>query len=328
MNKPKKPPVELIGMRNFSDRVSATVNIVVQNIKPLLKGVSIIGLPVVLIGAILFGVSIGQYFGSIMDLSNGGNTDFTKLLSSVPLMIVGFILIMLAIALVTGFCFEYWLHYEKDKNVELGSVFESLRNDLLFFIGNYIGLVFLLSLPLLLAIGLMMLGIFADVPALSGFMGLVLFIGIFFYIYASVPLTYFIFMRLRERISFMDAFRKCFILIKNHWWKFFAFFFVVSLIQQTLSSIVAVPFYMYSYIEFLTSVMDGNEPDFAAFGNGMAVFYILMYSMMVLTMPLILTAHVLAYYDLTERHSGIGVVQEIENIGKTQDSSFENEGEF
>ncbi len=183
-------------------------------------------------------------------------------------------------------------YMKNNGDIKEEDVFEGLKKDFFRIIG----------FSILVGIVIMFGFILCILPAF--YFGVVLFIGISIMIF--------------EEVSILDAFSKCFVLIKDNWWITFATILVFSILIGILSFVFQLPVFIYSMVETFTALQDAQDPSamgdmyknwvyllFAAIG-AIGEYFLGLFTV-------IMSA--LIYFNLSEKHDFTGTYDRIENIG-------------
>lgn len=136
------------------------------------------------------------------------------------------------------------------------------------------------------------------------YLGVVLFLGVSIMVF--------------EDMSILDAFSKCFTLIKDNWWITFATILVFSILIGILSFVFQIPAFIYSMVETFTTIRQAQDPSamgeiyqdwvyllFAAIG-AIGEYFLSLFT-------IIMSA--LIYFNLSEKRDFTGTYDRIENIG-------------
>lgn len=149
--------------------------------------------------------------------------------------------------------------------------------------------------------------------------------------YISIPFSYALFLRMHERIEYVKCIEKSISLVRNHWWRGFAVYFVQYIIVMSITILFLLPAAIYYFVIGIHSpILDAN--DIQGSTNSLFTFYgiiqFLSSVLQVFIYPIYTFTSTLFYFDLKERKEGTGLMKKIENIGNTDEKLFSNEGEF
>lgn len=277
-----KPLIILVQERDFGQKLNATFDFIIQNFKPLVLSLLYISGPFSLVG----GFFMGSYQSGILkiqrDVWESGSSSFNgiyQILGTVFLLSFFLILAHIASSLVIG---AYFLEYEEgNRNITPEAVWNRLK--------GYIGKALVFNLV----------------------MGIVIFIGILFFIipgvYIGVALSLMTMVLMRENLDLGDTFRRCFYLITDQWWSTFGLLIIMGIVSSIIASVFLIPALILTMIiaainsDVLTTISD----IFSTVGGS-------------LVRSLVLIAIVFQYYNLIERRDGASIINAIDNIGKAK----------
>jgi hypothetical protein len=115
---------------------------------------------------------------------------------------------------------------------------------------------------------------------------------------------------MRENLDLGDTFRHCFYLIKDKWWSTFGLLIIVGIISSIIGYVFQIPTLIVTLSSFF-KIGDGMNDIWMTIGGVISTIG----SMLV--QSLVLVAIVFQYYNLVERREGSGIINSINNIGKT-----------
>ena len=280
-----KPPIILLQQRDFGQKINATFDFVVQNFKPLAISLLYIAGPLSLVG----GFFMGSYQSGILEMQKSvlesGSSSFDGIYQMVgTVFLLSFFLILANIisSLVIG---AYFLEYEAgNRNITPEIVWNRLK--------GYIGKALIFNFV----------------------MGIAVVAGIIFFllpgIYLGVTLSLMTMILMRENLDLGDTFRRCFYLIKDKWWSTFGLLFVMGIVSSIIGYAFQIPTLILTIMSSLqvklanTEVLMTISGVIGTVGGG-------------LVRSLVLIAIVFQYYNLVERREGSGILDAIDNIGKT-----------
>ena len=167
----------------------------------------------------------------------------------------------------------------------------------------------LLAFGLLLGVYLLIVLTFVlVVTAIKTFAILLLFLLIPGLVYVSVPLSLYFPILILEQNSVTAALRRCFYLVRGHWWSTLGLIFVAGMIQSMLTILFVLPQYAVMFGKMLK--IPGLESD--ALGIAAQCLYA---AGSILTYPVSLLALVFQYYNLIEQKEGLGLRSLIDTLG-------------
>jgi hypothetical protein len=129
-------------------------------------------------------------------------------------------------------------------------------------------------------------------------------------IYVGVSLSFMYMVMMRENLDLGDTFRRCFYLIKDKWWSTFGLLIIVGIISSIIGYVFQIPTLIVTLSSFF-KIGDGMNDIWMTIGGVISTIG----SMLV--QSLVLVAIVFQYYNLVERREGSGIINSINNIGKT-----------
>ncbi|WOK04384.1 hypothetical protein RT717_14990 [Imperialibacter roseus] len=290
------PKIELYKMRDFGQKLNATIEFIRANFKKLFTTLLFVAGPT----ALIMGIVMKQFMGFFMGMSaNPGNPaildDLPTLFTNYFVMFLVSIFASIMLSLTT---YAFMELYSQKEALEF-SAMDVLRKALSRF-----GSTFLLTI--LVGITLFISVFFFFLPAL--YFGVVLSL--------AIPILYF------EKVSPVEAYRRAFTLIKDKWWSTFGLLFISVMISYVVSMIFSVPFYAVYMFE-LVGVVDKINTDPSAFTNIFSSWYMAI-SMVILgvggylsySIPLIALGF--QYFNLAERNSAPGLINKIQDFENIQ----------
>lgn len=201
------------------------------------------------------------------------------------------------------------------------------RGDVIAFmkqnVGRYLLYFFTLAILMAMAIGLVFLFVLGS-PVLGVILAFGLAIGgIYILPYFSIfPVLY-----LKEKKPFIQAIKDVFSLVKGNWMPTFGVVLVTNIIGSFASYVLIIPIYIMMIVSMFGSIDDGSGAGDDV-GFYMSLLMIVAVIANVIVMTYTTSAIILKYYDLKERTDNVSIYEKIENIGNTETSIFENEGDF
>lgn len=284
-------PIKLIKVRDFGEVFNASFEFIRQNLKPLFLSILYITGPLFLLNGI---ISTYQQ-ATLTDIFGSG--EYGAMTGSFFLSMVTVVLGVLASSFLTVTVYGYLILYERKNGepISVGEVWEVVKENFLMVIVATIGY-----------------GLIAGV----GFMFLV-FPGI----YLAVALSLIFMVQLRERIGFFKAISRCFFLIKENWWITFGLLFVTFIIRVVLVLVLALPVGLLVGIVGYTAIEDFSSFFEAGIGGvlvailGGVITILEAFVAIIIFIPL-----GFQYYSLLEQKDAVGLVQEMESFGASDQS--------
>jgi hypothetical protein len=324
--------IELQQARDFSRKVNGTFEFIRQNYKALLKSILYIAGPPVLVGSLLLGSFIGDFF-SLLQGAQTGNTPelgenyflsvsfWLQLLLMLLLLFISFII---TIAVINSYII---LYKEKQTNkIEVSEVWDKARQ--VFW--PYLGTTLLFFLAFIIAYIALLIPIFV-LGAVSGILvaviGIPLIIGGLFYLVISSSLTYFV--QAYEKKNFFDSIARSFRLVNNgKWWSTFGLVFILQLITGIVSYIFLIPYYIIVFTAGMHSAQGGSPFELSdTMGIIILVCFTLYYMAQMLLYSLPNVGIAFQYFNLVELKEARGLMSQIETLGQ-QDTSTRPEENF
>lgn len=309
-------PIEFQQARDFSKKLNATFEFIQQNFKSLGKSLLYIAGPVALIGSLLTGGLYSDYLNAAFSI--GRNTDgLMNFIGSPKTWAQGagsLIFILISAIFIVSVVYNYMLEYNarKSNRIEVDAVWTRVRQTLpAYFVTFFLFFVLILSAYALAFLVIGGLGIMS-----IGLAVLAVFVVAVLLVYLIVPLSLIFVIRAFEKIGFVEAVHRSFLLIKGKWWSTFALLFVAGLVQSMLASVFFIPWYINSFITMLHA-LDGQvaqQPSLISqlINNVFIVLYFLA-SFLLYAIPLIALAF--QYFNLVELKESRGLMNRIEQMG-------------
>ncbi len=313
--------IEFQQTRDFSRKINTTFEFLRQNFKALMKSILYIAGPPVLVGSLLLGSFIGDFFSLLQGAQTGSNPElaadyflsvsFWLQLSLMILLL--FISYIITIATINSYII---LYQEKQTNkLEVSEVWNKTRQ--LFW--PYLGTTVLFFLAFLVVYIVLLIPVFilGDMSSL-----LLLFIGFpvlicgVIYLMISASLTYFV--QAYEKKNFFDSIARSFRLVNNgKWWSTFGLLFILQMIVGTISYIFLIPYYIIVFTASLHSAQSGAPFELSeTMGLIILVCFTLYYMAQMLLYSLPHLGVAFQYFNLVELKEARGLMSQIETLGK------------
>jgi hypothetical protein len=305
--------------RDFSRKLNATFEFIRQNFKSLGKSILLIAGPSVLVGSVMAGSFMGEFFnfGRMAQGNPEAISDYFLSVSfwvQLMLMFV-FLTVSFVVAIATINCYLILYDEKKTNKIEVSEVWSRVR--IVFW--PYLGTSVLFFLMFIIAYVLLLIPVFmlADISGVFLFFGIFFIIaGIIFLIFSS-SLTYFI--QLYEKKNFIDALVRSIRLVNNgKWWSTFGLIMILYLIMMTVSYVFIIPYYVVLFANTLHSASAGTELEFSSsFKLWTIVFFTLYYMAQMLMYSLPNVGIAFQYFNLVELKEAKGLMSQIENLGQS-----------
>lgn len=283
-------------IRNFSQKLNATIEFIRQNIKPLGKAVLYILGPMAILNGLLFSQYIDFAFGgmSAQDQINVQNPfDFIFNPSYIGFIFISGFSALLNFAVIFNYMKLYQNKYPEP--ISVTEVLNASWKDLL---------------------PLFFLSVIAMILIMVGFLAFII-PGIYLMVAMSlsIPILFF------ERLGIFESIGRSFKLIKGKWWSTFGLLFVANIMMYAVSLIFMVPFYIFYFIKMLTLVEEvgiTTDTTSSMFQGGMmlSVMFMFLGSFLTYTIPMIALSF--QYFNLVERRESVGLMAEIEKLETDQ----------
>ncbi|MCB0487000.1 MAG: hypothetical protein R2820_07750 [Cyclobacteriaceae bacterium] len=323
-------PIEFHRARDFSKKINVTFEFLKQNFRPLTKSVLFIAGPPVLMGSLLLGSFIGDFFNLSQSAYSGESEAFENYFSSVNFWLQitfgGLFMLISGIASISSINNYIILYGERKSNkIEVHEVWEKVKQTFFMYLGTMIFFVILFMVVyIILILPVFLLG--AISPFLVGFGVIGVFVGVFYFFFGA-SLTFFI--RNYEKTGFISAIRRSFFLVRGKWWSTFGLVMILSLIVSTLSYLFLIPWYAVMIVNTLhnTSTDVFQEPSFN--WKAMTVLFFTLYylaQMVLYSIPNIGIA--LQYFNLVELKEAKGLMDDIQSLGESDPSAGSREEHY
>lgn len=279
-------------IRNFSQKLNATIEFIRQNVKTL--GTSIIYIlgPIAILNGLLFSQFINFAFGNMeaqdpVNVQNPFGQIFNP--SYFGFLILSSFSTLLNFSVVFNFMKIYQNKYPE--KITVMEILNASWKDLL---------------PLFL------LGIIVSIFSMIGFMAFII-PGIFLIVVLSLSFP----VRFFEGGGLIDSIGRCFKLIKGKWWSTFGLLIVSSILMYAVSMIFIMPFYAFYFLSIFTLVEEsGISADTSSWwfqaGMTFSVMFMMLGSFLTYSIPIVALSF--QYFNLKERQESVGLMQEIEQL--------------
>ncbi len=279
-------------IRNFSQKLNATIEFIRQNIKPLGKSILYILGPLAILNGLLFSQYISFIFGNMsaaepIDVQNPLASVFNE--TYIGFMIFSIFSAVLNFSVIINFMKIYDKKYPEE--ITVTEVLNASWKDLL---------------------PLFVLGFIATILMVIGFIAFVI-PGVYLMVVLSlsIPILFF------EKKGVFETIGRSFKLIKNKWWSTFGLMFVASILMYAVSMIFIVPFYVFYFISIFTLVDEmGISADITSwwFQGGMtfSVMFMMLGSYLTYSVPMVALSF--QYFNLVERQESVGLLSEIDQL--------------
>ncbi|MFZ1519806.1 MAG: hypothetical protein WAU11_13580 [Ignavibacteriaceae bacterium] len=295
--------IEFQKYRDFGQIINASFEFIKQNFGSLLKSLTFIVGPFLLVTGIL----LGFYQKSIFSLYN---------MTSLSEMGIVFVLLIISVfltvqmLLVTSYSFIL-IYLEKPEFfvIQIEEVWEGVKKNFLKVLGITFFLI-LLSIVAIIVFGvLVVVSINATSNPFLVFLLFLLWMIPFGYLMVKLTLIYMV--SLYEKSGVIQSMQRSFYLTKNKWWFTFGLVFVLGLIEAFMGFVFQIPQYIVMFATMFNS-MDGTGVD------GVTEIIIIVTSVISAFQYLLYFISIIAlafyYFSLVEQKEAKGLLEKIESI--------------
>jgi hypothetical protein len=311
-------PIDFQRARDFSKKMNATFEFIRHNYKALGKSILLIAGPPVLVGSVMAGSFMGEFFnfGKMAQGNPNAVSDYFLSVSFWTQLLLMFVFLTISFVVSIATINSYLLIYDQKKTnkIEVSEVWERVRNVFWPYLGTSILFFFLFMIAYILL--LIPVFILADISGVLLFFGIFFIVGGLIYLVFSSSLTYFI--QVYEKKNFFDALSRSFRLVNGKWWSTFGLIVILYLIMMTVSYIFIIPYYVVLFANTLHSVSAGSELEFSSsFKLWTILFFTLYYMAQMLMYSLPNVGIAFQYFNLVELKEARGLMNQIENLGQS-----------
>ncbi len=309
-----KPKTELRKVRYFGDLISDALTFIKQEFKPLTKSYILIAGIAILLFAVLFGLTLGKFYGGIFDTATKGGADVLSNYDnfSIPILVTMFIVAIFTSAAIMTVPNVYMKLYMQKQNQS--PAFNEVWEGTVKYIGKVLVFHVLFGLCLALVAGMLIAGGMLVSPIVGAVLIALLLIPL---IYIGICMTIasqvIIF---EEETSFIKIWQRCFYLVKDNFWSSFLVYVLSSIIISFASGAIGlITGALFGGAMYLTTKEIGSS-----IGTLYSIFYLFTY---IFYVYFVITVS-LNYFSLVEKKEGTGLLQRIQNIGSSADRGLHN----
>lgn len=309
---------ELRKQRDFSAKLSASIDFLRMNAKPLFKSCIVIAGPILLIGAFIAGESYGNFFNYATLLENDGLPS-ADLIKSMVSLLLGFFIAGFGSLLLLTTTYQYVKIFE-EKNSNQITISEVWTN-VLGALPRTLGAGAIITIGMLL-----IYTIFILLIAVSG--GLLALFGIplpFFLIYLTVVFTLIFPILSFEKVGVLDSFGRAFKLIKGKWWSTFGILMVTYILVSLINSMFTLLIGGIAAIGSLHESGDFDSEGFMTQFSSWNAFISLSFTQLLMVFTYLALAF--QYFNLSERKDATGLMSKIDSFGQT-DPTLEDDEQY
>ena len=292
--------IDFYQTRDLGDKINVTFQFLRQNFGPLFKCLLYIAGPI----SLITGIAAGIYQATLLSTTMGASTDpfdFTTIISQGG---VTSLLSLLATSVVITVVYEYLVLYMQANTLTtptVSEVWERTKQDVLKVLLGVI------VVSILVSIGF----VFLIVP---GFILL-------------AALSFIFIIMIKERLSFGDAFSRCFSLVSGHYLSTLGLILVVVILQSIISLILVFPFTLVTGAGIFFS---GSEDIMAQQSSGFyqilfIIGQVLSSFISQLLYAILLVAIAFQYANLVEKKESTGLMESVNTMGERRIADDEDE---
>ncbi len=302
--------------RDFGNIISDGFTFVKRTYKLQLELFLMLVMPILILSIVnIYFVITKLYSGDWMNTSQFGED------LQIAKLVLGYAGFLIAFFAFTYIIYAIGIQYVRNDNQKPDriSVLGFMKTNALRYIAIILVIVLLVALGFGVVFGLIFVA-----PGFGVLIAFLMFFAIIFLIpFVSLTPMHF----LNDNLSLANAIRDTVDLIKGNWWSTFGIWLITRMIGGFASYILILPIYIVMMVGMFSS---SDDP--SAIGDGMGFYMglIMVVSMIanMIIMTYTVSAMVLKYFDLKDRNNNTSILAKIENIGKSESSIFENEGDF
>jgi hypothetical protein len=310
-------------IRDLGEVVTATLEFLRENYKPLGKAMLFIVGPVVLVtGIIGAGMQVGMMAALVgAGYYGGGNddyaTDYDPVSSLAPFAGVGAVTILVVWAMLliiitatTAVVYSYIVLYMEREGVQptVREVWTEAKTHFARLLGTFI------ALGLIYFVGFFVIAI---IP-LIGFIAIMVGGP-----YVAVTMSMVGIIRVREQLPLSDTISRSFDLIRDNWWRTALLLMVIWAVMWAVLSNLAMPQLLLTAV-FTMNTVEGEDPSIWLGILTFVMAFLYMFGSFLLY-PLPLVAIAFQYFNLVEQKEGVGLRERVEQFGESLEISSAHE---
>ncbi len=301
--------IELKKKRSFSDVINATFAFIKQEYKLFWKMIFLYaGIPV-LVYSIFSTVYFRNTFNVLLKvISNPQQTqEFSQGFSGEVILIN--ILSIVMYLFFYGLTHSYIIHYTNNNNQvnSLQSVWSIFVHKFMSLLGYSILTVFVISFGY--GIIFLLMSVLGN-PFIIGIGAFATFIALF---YILIIFSFILIIKINEDEPYLETIRRCFYLVKGHWWQTFGLIIIAAIIGWAISIVLTIP--VTSYVTAKGFLSDTKNIDMLpAIIVSVASTLTTIISTPIL--PLILSFQ---YYSLVDHKDNSSLMDRINNINQSSE---------
>ena len=317
--------LELHKRRNFSDKISASIDFIRLHAKPFFKSMLFISGPFVLLGAILMaeGYSSMLNFGALSDPGTAAMVGENFFGYTMP-MIAGLLFMFISGTLLIATVYQYVKIYDQKQSTDISvsEVWQGVKSFVWPVLGSLIIFAVVFGLiyfgGIMLAVGVGMASVFFAVIGGILLFCLLMYIGV---VYSLVfPIQAF------DQKDVFSALTRSLRLIKDKWWSTFGLIIICSVMQTFITYIFMIPWYAVLIAGNLHSLETSAlaEPSLVyRIANYTTLSFGFLGGQLLYSFPLLAIAF--QYFNLVELKEARGLMNKIETFGQEDTSNKDEE---
>jgi len=315
--------------RDFGDVIGDGLKFMKINFKPMFTVFLTYVVPVFLIPLvlILFMGYLPIFLGAF-SINPGDTIDPSTVMGSMIGILMGMLVFMvfvvIAYMIINLTVYGAFLAYEDNGN-EVVTV-DQIKGYIKSKFGNYL-ISLLILLPILIGVYILTF-VMAMVGAVLGvFAVLVTFtvLGCGF-LWFFISIINFSWIRVKEEVDIGEGFRRAFYLTKQNWWSTFGVLFVAGIVTTIASYAFSIPFHTALGFADISGFDSGGSSTTMIIIAGFGFLIYMLGSTYVQQFSSVCI--IMKYYDQVEMKDGSSIAAQIDELGESNDSFFENEGEY
>lgn len=263
----QKPRIEIYVKRSFGDKMNASFDFIKENLKPLVKYITYLLLPLALLQALSLNGFMGSYMGLTSEVTQA-NTGTDSMLAMLPTLAMNYSAMILCywvggvllMSLVYAMMKTYSTREGRLEGITLGELKPLLLHNVVAMIKMSLFAFLLMVVAIGVVAGLVLLSPFSLIVTLP-----LLFACI-------VPLSLLAPVYLFEDISLMGALKKAYCLGFATWGGVFAISLVMGIIASILQGVIGTPWSVAFMVKNLFSLSEGGDAAGASMGYSFMLY--------------------------------------------------------
>lgn len=284
-------PIRLRQARDFGQLIATTFTFLRQEWKPLARAILVVGLPAAVAGGFLAGGRIAAFQGLQFTPGDDPGELLGMLSEGLPLMLLGFLILLAAWLLVVSMTHEYIRAYHL--NEHHGITTSDLFKRGLAQAGPYLGASLL--------------------TGLLCFLGLMLCVLPFFYVWAVLALV--LPAHAIERTGGAGALGRSNQLVSGDFWPTLGLLLIITIINAFLNGFIQLPFSIVGIVIGINTGIEGLNTGEASlpawWGLFNSISTAVQWCVQMLTYPIVAVCMALKYFSRVEETEGVGLQEKL-----------------